>query len=447
MAQLIIESGEVMVSSGSRVRADVVIDRGQIVAISRGEGLPEAARVLDAKGLIILPGVIDSHLHAREPGYTYKEDFESASRAAAAGGVTTFVDMPNTDPVPSTFDRYEKHRALAEKKSLVDFNHWGMPTVLEEIPRIAGMGAVGFKFFMKSAHYPYGDEVAIIDDGLILETLRTVASTGLPCAVHPHNQQIWEAKIRAWTERGETDPGAWNEVTYGDADVIETTPIAALVLMADAVGARLRVLHAQGRPQLRVIRMLRSAGFDFVVESNPWAVYKIDPLAIQSAEDVEANWEALADGTIDVVGSDHAPHTRQETEQAKRGNAFQSVIAGYPLVEHFLSLYLTAVHEGRLNLRRLVEVLSENVARHLGLYPRKGAIRVGSDADLVLVDLAKEAVLGESYPVYSKIGFTPLQGLRVKGVPVCTVVRGQVVMEGGRVIGEPGWGRFVSPIA
>jgi dihydroorotase len=441
MAQLVVTNGEVLTGS-DLVRCDVIVDDGIITGLSANQGLPEATTTIDATGLVVIPGLIDTHVHAREPGYTYKEDFESASKAAAAGGITMFMDMPNTDPVPNTLERYLEHRELAEAKAVIDFNHWAMPTVMEEIPKIAEAGAIGFKFFMKSAHYPYGDDVSIVDHAQILETMRTIAGTGRRCVVHPHNQMIWEYKTRKWTEEGRTERMAWNSVTYGDHDIIETTPVAILPILAEAVGCDLRILHIQGRQQLRVVRMLKNAGYRFVAETNPWSIVRIDPIGIHSPEDVEANLQALRDGTVDIIASDHAPHTKEEHQQADT-SSFQSVIAAYPLCEHYLAIYLTEVNKGRLSLYEFVRAASENVARHIGLYPRKGVIRVGSDADLAIVDMSREAVLGQSLPVYSKMGFTPLEGHAVKGVPVYTVARGQVVMDHGKIMVEPGFGRFV----
>jgi dihydroorotase len=441
VAELVVANGDVLIGQ-ELVRCDVIIDGGKITGLSQNEGLPDARKTIDAAGLVVIPGLIDTHVHAREPGYTYKEDFETASKAAAAGGITMFMDMPNTDPVPNTLERFLEHRELADKKAVIDFNHWAMPTVLAEIPKIVEAGAIGFKFFMKSAHYPYGDEVSIVDHAQILETMRAIAEVGSRCLVHPHNQMIWEYQTRKWTEEGRTERMAWNSVTYGDHDVIETTPIAILPILAEAVGCRLRILHIQGRYQLRVVRMLKEAGFDFIAETNPWSIARIDPIGIHTPEDVEANLEALRDGTVDIIASDHAPHTREEHAQAD-ASSFQSVIAAYPLCEHYLAIYLTEVNEGRLSLYEFVRAASENVARHLGLYPRKGTIRVGSDADLAIVDLNREAVLGESLPVRSKMGFTPLHGQKVKGVPVYTIARGHVVMAQGEIKVEPGFGKFV----
>jgi dihydroorotase len=442
MADLVIRNGDVLVDD-DLVRADVIIDKGTITGLSYQQGLPRAARVIDATQLTVIPGVIDTHVHAREPGYTYKEDFLTASRAAAAGGITFFIDMPNTNPVPNTLQRYLEHRELAEKKAIIDFNHWGMPTNLKEIPKIAEAGAMGFKFFMKSAHYPYGDDVSIIDHASIFETMRAIGAAGRRCVVHPHNQSIWKATTERWTAEGRHALMDWNRVTYGERDIIETTPIAILPLLAEAAGVKLRILHIQGREQLRVVRMLKGAGYQFVAETNPWAIVRIDPTGIHTPEDLEANFQALRDGTVDIIASDHAPHTREEAEVAETKNAFQSVIVAYPLCEHYLSIYLTEVNSGRLTLRQFSRAASENVARHLGLYPRKGVIRVGSDADLAIVDMAAEAVLGESYPVYSKMGYTPLQGKHVRGLPLYTIARGRVEMDHGEITAEPGSGKFV----
>ena len=442
MADLVITNAEVLVGQ-DLMRADVIVESGKVVGLSQGQGLPAAAQTIDANGLTVIPEIIDTHVHAREPGYTYKEDFETASKACAAGGITFFMDMPNTDPVPNTLERYLEHRALAEAKAVIDFNHWGMPTQLDEIPKIAEAGAIGFKFFMKSAHYPYGDDVAIVDHAQIFDTFRAIAEAGRRVVVHPHNQSIWASETAKSTAAGKAALMDWNKVTYGNGDIIETTPIAILPILAEAAGVRLQILHIQGRPQLRVVRMLKGAGFKFIAETNPWGLVRIDPIGINTPEDVAANLEAIRDGTIDILASDHAPHTRDEHELSAKGNSFQSVIAGYPLCEHYLSIYLTEVNKGNLTLYELVRVASENVAKHIGLWPDKGRIAIGADADLAIVDLNKEAVLGESYPVYSKMGFTPLNGYAVKGMPVYTVARGRVVMDHGKIVAEPGSGQFV----
>jgi dihydroorotase (multifunctional complex type) len=444
MPDLVVRNGLVYLGC-DLVAADLVVSGGRVTGIvQRGEA-PPSAQDLDATGLLVLPGLIDQHVHFREPGYEYKEDFYTGSRAAAAGGITMYVDMPNLDPPPNTLERFLAQNQLAAAKSVVDFNHWAMPTRLDEIAKIAQAGAAGFKVFMKSAHYPYGSEISITDHGQLLEAFRAIAATGRPCLVHPHNQMLWEQRVAARVAEGRVGLADWADATYGDDDVVETTAIATIVLLAKAVGLRLCVLHVQGRPQVRLVRMLKASGFRFLAETNPWSIVHIDPIGLRDPEDLAENFRAMNEGTVDLIGSDHAPHTLEEHEQCKV-NAFESVVAGYPLCEHWAAIFLTAVNQGKLSLRRFVEMGSTTPARHIGVYPRKGVIRVGSDADFVIVDMERTAVLGETYPVYSKIGFTPLHGLQVQGVPVYTIVRGQVVMDHGEVVGRPGTGQFVPPL-
>ena len=352
------------------------------------------------------------------------------------------VAMPNTDPPPRTLEVYKQHIEIAKRKSVVDFSQWAMPTVREEIPKIASFGAVGFKFFMKSAHYPYGSEISIIDDAEILYTLKEIAKTGLPVAVHPNTQAIWEYKVKKWTEEGKTGLMAFNEVYYGDHDINNTLAISKMVLIANAVGARLRTLHIQGRDQFRIVKALKAAGYRFTAEANPWGIFALDPITITGAE--EEYWQALNDGTIDIIGTDHAPHTKEDYEETLK-NVFESVTAVHPLIEHYMSMFLTEVNKGRISLERLSELCSSAVAKHLGIYPRKGVIQVGSDADLAIVDMKRKKILGKDYPVYSKTGFTPWEGKEVQGIPIYTIVRGKVVMKNGEILPKPGYGEFIRP--
>lgn len=430
-----------------RLRAvDLLARQGRTAAFFEqgARDAPVDTDTLDVTGCWVLPGLVDTHVHFRQPGYEYKEDYGSGSRAAAAGGVTMVVDMPNTLPPPNTVTRFREHRRLAEAASVIDFNHWALPTIREEIAGIAAEGAVGFKFFMKEAHYPYDQDVSLTNNYDILETFREISSTGLPCLVHPHDQAIWEAKVAGAQADGRLDREAFREISYGEDGIMQTTSIAAVVLLAAASECPIRVLHIQGEGQLRIVSALKTAGYDLTAEMNPQAVFTVEALSNRDPGAIEANWAALADGTLDVIGSDHAPHSAEE-EAVAAGSAFDSVIGSYPWVQYWSSLFLGQVKRDRLSLKRFVEVAATKPAQQIGVYPQKGTIAIGSDADYAVFDPQAKGVVGDSVPTYTRGAVDQLHGMELSVLPVATVVRGRIVYERGKVVVEGGYGSFVSP--
>jgi dihydroorotase-like cyclic amidohydrolase len=445
---LVIKGGSVWQEGQDFVDADIAIDDERIVAISAGDGdFPDAERVVDATGLKVIPGLIDTHIHLRDPGFTYKEDYETGTRASAAGGITMVVDMPNTNPVPNTAERFRAHRENAATKALVDFNSWAAPTNIDEIRAIAAEGAMGFKFFMISHDYPYDNPdqfISLSDPYRIYQTMTEIAATGRPCLVHPHNQNMWMSLVDLYENQGLKTP-EHREEAYRFADnFIQTSAVASLLFLARSTGCDLRVLHNNWTPLIDFVRTMKKAGYRATFEQNPWAVFGFG--VKDQVTDVDEVWASLSDGTIDVIASDHAPHSRAEVAKALE-NAFRSVIVSITLEEHLLAMYLTEINgAGRISLYRLVELLSLNVAKHIGVYPKKGTIKVGSDADITLIDMEKEGVIDPAR-LHSKCGITPYEGWQLKGMPVGTLVRGHFVMEEGEVIGEPGYGQFTRPLA
>ena len=440
---LLVKGGLVFVDNELRP-VDIVADHGKTVALVEqgfGPGGPEV-EVVEAFGCWVLPGLIDSHVHFRDPGYPAKEDFESGSRAAAAGGVVMVVDMPNTLPPSNTVARLQAHTQVASARSLVDFNHWALPTVPEEIPGLAALGIAGFKFFMKAAHYPYDQDVSIVDHYRILETLRAVGKTGLPCLVHPHDQSIWAGKVAASQALGNDNRDAFREVSYGEQGVIQTTGVAVCTLLAEAAGCDLRVLHIQGAGQLKLVKALKAANYRLIAEMNPQAVFTVEALASRQPGDVDANFAALEEGLIDVIGSDHAPHTDAE-DQAAGSGTFESVIGSYVWSQYWGGLFVDAVRAGRISLRRFVEASSRSVAIHLGVYPRKGQIAVGSDADYAVFDVNRTEIVGRTRPSFSRGSLAQLQGREVGATAVATIVRGKIVYRDGEFGVDPGYGEFV----
>ena len=454
---LLVKGGEVWTPTGL-VQADIGVVKGKIAAIAGPDSLPVASKVIDASGKIVLPGVIDTHTHHREPGFTHKEDLTTATQAAAAGGVTLSVGMPNVNPPTTTVERFKKVIETSRSKAIVDFNHNPSATVLEEIPGLAQAGCLAFKIFMvkdTGRDYPHMPGIGIHHHGELFRCFEAVAKTGLPLMVHPHDQDLMDVIEQRYWQRGDRSPQAYAKA-YRDFDgIIWDTAIATLLRFQKAAGTRLHILHMSTPGALEMVRRAKEEGRAVTCEINPWALFlgnswenieKLGPYCLGfwvPEEHAEALWQGIKDGTIDVVGSDHAPHTREEKEVGWKD--MWKAPGGEPQVQDYLRLFLTEVNRGRLTMEQLVRLTSYNPARTFGLYPKKGVIQVGSDADLVIVDMEKEETI-RNETTYTKVGWTPYHGRQVKGVPVATLVRGKVVMENGTVVGKAGDGEFVPPL-
>jgi dihydroorotase len=457
---LVISEGMIYIPNGF-VKADIAIDEGKIVAIGNSSSVPKSSKRIDASGKYVIPGLIDTHAHFRDPGFTHKEDYTSGTMAAAAGGVTLAVDMPNVEPPPNTRERFIAHRENAKRKAVVDFSHNAAGTVLDEIQKIAKAGPpMGFKIFMMTdvgRDYPHMPGIGVADHGELLELFQEIRKTGIVCLVHPWEQEIWAKISNKAIRAGKTD---WKEYAHSVRlydSIIFDNAISTLINLQRVTGVKLHVLHMSSKRSFDNIKQARLDGQTITTEVNPhdvflankWAnIEKLGPYSIGwevPEHEGDATWEALVNGTADVIGTDHAPHTKNEKEVGWKD--MWKAPGGTPALEWYLSLFLTEVNNGRISLERVVQLCSENPARIFGVYPRKGAIQVSSDADLVIVDMGKEAVLTADR-MYTKCGWNPYAGRHVKGIPEITLVRGTVVSEDyGTVIGKLGYGEFISPTA
>jgi dihydroorotase len=403
--------------------------------------------VLDASGRYILPGLIDGHVHFREPGLEYKEDFGTGSRAAVMGGVTTVLEMPNTLPTTSTRQRVEEKRRLAEAKSYCDFGLYGL-LVQDSVEHLRGMaeaGVVGFKCFLGRST---GD-ILPPDDGMLIEALAVIADLGLRCAFHAENDQIMQHMIGKLQAAGRVDPLAHVEARPVLAEV---ESIQRASLFASHTSAKIHILHLSSAPGLAAIQEWRARGVDITCETTPQhcfltseamrtlgPILRINP-PVREAGHGDVLVEGLATGSVTAVATDHSPHVLSE----KLRDTIWESVSGFCGVETSLRLFLTyGVHAGRLSLTQLVRATSEGPAQAWGLYPRKGAIAVGSDADLTVVDLDKLDTI-EEQRLHGKNNFTPFEGHRTRGAAVATIVRGHLVMDNGRLAGEP-LGKMIRP--
>jgi dihydroorotase (multifunctional complex type) len=440
---------------GQLVPADLLIDEGQIVGLVGRDNTTEAVDEIDATDRLVLPGIIDTHAHTREPGYTHKEDFLTASQAGAAGGVTTMIDMPNVEPPTDTVDTFLEKRAAADATSIIDFGHWVAGTNLGQIAALAEAGATGYKIFQVSGAYPHDPRLAMNDEASLLKAMRAVEATGLPLNVHPFNQSLFEELSEEAFAAGK--PANW--YTFGEVyttDAIWHTAVNTLLNLQRLTGVRLNLVHTHSAGSLRLIRAAKSAGQRVTASLDPkyYHLTRDDLLRLkgracpggfitEDAARMDEIWRSLNDGNIDSIDADHAPHTLEELEQME-SDAWHAAM-GSPQYDWQYSIVLTDVHDGKISLRRAVELLSEAPARMLGILPRKGALLPGSDADIVLVDFDRELTLTDE-GLYTKVGWTPYLGWKVKGYVALTMVRGTVVARDRQVIGKPGYGRYIAGV-
>ncbi len=448
--------GGTLVTATGRCEADLAMRDGRISAIVAPGTELEAAETIDATGRHVLPGAVDVHSHHREPGFTHKEDIITATRACAAGGVTTSFAMPNVDPPPNTVERLDAILDLYARKAIVDWNINAAGTVVDQLPGLAERGIAAFKVFMvvdTGRDYPHMPGIGVHDHGKLLEIFETVAGTGVPLMVHPHDQALMTHIEHGFWARGERDARAYAKAYAAHDGIIWDSAAALLLRLQKATGTPLHLLHTQTEGVVEQLRRAKAAGQDVSAELNPWALFlgndwaNIERLGSYALsyyvpeKNTEPLWAALNDGTIDLVSTDHAPHTREEKEPGWTDG--WKAHTGTPSTQFYVPIFLDAARRGRISLERVVELIATAPAERFGLR-HKGRLDVGADADLAVVDLDAELEIRDEI-VLSKIGHTPYAGMRVNGVIDTTIVRGRTVYRNGEVVGEPGWGRQARP--
>jgi dihydroorotase len=436
-----------LVSETLTGEASVAVRDGRIVAIGAAGDMPPAARTIDASGLHLMPGVIDVHVHFREPGMDHKEDWESGSHAAAMGGVTTVFEMPNTDPPVNSVENYYLKKSFADAKSVVDYGLYGVLSddSLDQLEPMAEAGIIGFKLFLGNTT----GNLPCPSDGAILEAFEILGRMGKRCSIHAEN-----SPILFWREDRLKTAGRDDAMAHllARTDVCALEALSKSCILAEWTGARIHIVHESSSLSLPYIDFYKSRGVDVTVETLPQYLYlSVDDMKRPGGEVLRMNppireayhqkplFDALANGPIDMLATDHAPHTAAE----KSGNRIWDVACGFPGLESSLALMMTAVNEGRFDLKRYVQISSAAPARAWGLYGRKGVIAPGADADMVLVDMNRTERLSAA-GLASKGKATPYEGRKVKGWPVATFVRGRQVMGDGEILAPPGWGEEVS---
>ena len=427
---LIIKKAHIILSD-SQKEGDVAIKQGKITLIDTNID-QEANQVIDASGLYLLPGIIDSQVHFREPGLTHKEDIACGSKAAALGGVTTFFEMPNTNPPTSTVEALSEKVEIAKKVSYTNLGFFmgGTGKNLEELENgERTLGCIGTKIFFGSST---GD-LLLNDVEKIEQIFRTLKR---PIAIHSEDENRLQERLHIKDQADSVlDHEKWR-----DEDVAFMAT-EKLISLAKKTNKKIHLLHITSKKEMEFLAENKDI---CTVEVTPQHLLLHSPECyqkmgtyvqmnppIRGADHQKALWKGLEEGVVDVIGSDHAPHTKSEKE---RGYPFSP--SGMPGVQTMFPIMLNFVNQKKLTLERMVDLLCKRPAELYGI-ENKGEIKEGADADLVLVDLKKTHVFSHE-DMASKCGWTPFAGMTSIGMPVATIVNGVMVMKDGKLIDHDG---------
>jgi dihydropyrimidinase len=450
----IITNGRVVTASDTYA-SDVAIGNGKIVAI--GQSLPpeNARRIIDATGKYLLPGGIDVHTHLDMPfgGTTSSDDFETGTRAAAFGGTTTLIDFAIQYKGQTLRTAFDTWMQKASAKAVCDYAFHCIITELadaqlDEMNALVREGVTSFKLFMA---YP---GVFMLDDGSIFKALRTTAKNGGLVCMHAENGNAIDVIVQQALAEGKKAP-KYHALTRPTTAEAEATSRA--IALAEMAGAPVYIVHLSCNDALEKVREARDRGLPVYAETCPQYLYlsieNFDVPDFEGAKYVftpplrekwhqEKLWNGLKSDHLQVVSTDHCPFCFKEQKELGR-NDFTKIPNGGPGVEHRMSLiYSGGVAAGRFSVNRFVELVSTTPAKLFGLYPRKGTIAVGSDADLVIFDPNRKHTISAKTH-HMRVDYSMFEGIQVMGMPVTVLSRGRVVVESDKFLGRAGTGEFV----
>lgn len=443
-------------------KGNIYIKNGKIAAITSEDLGGNATEITDASGLYVLPGLIDTHVHSRDGGAPEKEDFFHSTQAAAAGGLTTIFEMPNAIPAITNTKNLKSQIENLIPKAHVDFAMWGLclgDLNNDDLVSLNEAGVIAFKFFWGYAVnsetyqlvYNYDPSATNIipplRDGEVYKIFEEVSKTGKLIAIHAENADLMEMlTARVKKEKDFTYDG----LLRARPNLAEATIVQTAISFAKDTNTRLHILHASAKESVVLAKQAQNDGYPITIETCPHFLFinsedyeKIGPKMkvyppVKYKDDQEKLWEGINENVISLVCSDHAPHTAKQ----KDGELWD-IPAGMCGVETLAPMMIDAVSKGKITIHQLVSLLSENPAKLFGLYPQKGSLLIGTDADITIVDMNKSYTIKEEN-LHSVSKVTAFDGFEIQGMPVGTIVRGKTVMKDGEIICEP-FGKFIRP--
>ncbi len=429
---------------GKIIECSLAIEEGKIQKIGKETNMPHADQKTDLHHNLILPGLIDSHVHLRDENKAYKETFLTGTAAAAAGGVTTVLDMPNNSPPTMSAGSLRNRIETAKRRTLVNVGFYSQfPADLKEVSEIAAEGVIGFKLFMAEPL----SELDIDDDAALTEAFKEAAEYDVPVAMHAEDHLLLKKAVDEFRLSNRHDMNAFLKA---HDESVEVSAVQRLLdLTSEIEKVSLHFCHVSTEKALDLIRNAKTMRKRVTCEVTPHHLLltKEDYLGfgsmaltmppLRTKENVAALWKGISDGIVDTIGSDHAPHTLQE----KDASSIWDVKVGIPGLETTLPLVLSEIHKDRLTLPRAVELLAEKPALIFHLAD-KGQLEQGKDADLVVVDLNRKYRLDAS-KFKSKARFSPFDKWDVQGKPIRTYANGQLIMDQDEIVAKPGSGDVV----
>lgn len=456
MYDLLVKNGKI-VTAECVFSGNIAVKEGKIAAVLLAGEEPEAKKVIDAKGNYVFPGAIDTHAHLNDPGYEWREDYEHGTAAAAVGGYTTIIDMPlQNEPAMTNATIFDKKYEKISPNAYVDYCFWGglIPDNFQDLKGMDEKGCVAFKSFIG----PVSPDYSSLNYGQVYEAMQIIHEFDGRAGFHCEDFAAIKWQEQRMKKEGRLD---WNGFLESRPVVAEMVATVDVIELAKATGCKAHICHVSSPDVAQKIKEAQQEGYDITAETcshylsmTEEDVIKNGPLfkcapPLRSQEEVDRLWTYVEDGTFSGIASDHSPCSYDEKFKEILGNKIETPFDVWGGISGIQSGFQVSFHEGcvkrGISPSVLANAMAKKPAEAFGIYGKKGDIRTGFDADFIIVDADKEWEITEDSLLYvNKI--SAFVGMKGKGLPVCTIVRGEVVAEDGKVVGEKGFGNLVKKL-